>query len=103
MPESRRTINFTATMGKPSGGAMNIRDRSYLEASAAAISAAVFILTAIEPQWFELIFNEAPDGGDGSLESVVALAVSLIAVVLFGRLARRDWRRAAAVNSGHPL
>ena len=33
----------------------------------AALSGVVCIATLIEPQWFELIFDESPDGGDGSL------------------------------------
>ena len=65
---------------------------------AAALTVAIFsgvacIATLIEPQWFELLFDEAPDGGDGSLETIIAVAVSLVACVLFALLARREWRR----------
>ena len=69
------------------------RTRFLLESCAAILCAAIFALTLIEPQWFEVLFDEAPDGGDGSLESLVAIVASLIATGIFARLAMREWRR----------
>ena len=60
---------------------------------AACLSGVACLATLIEPQWFELLFDEAPDGGDGSLETIVAVVVSLGACVVFAWLARREWRR----------
>jgi hypothetical protein len=79
---------------------MYSQKRFYLEISAAAVSTAVFVLTVIEPRWFEWLFDDAPDGGDGSLESAVALVASLVATALFVRLARREWRRRPAADPG---
>ena len=62
--------------------------------AAAFLSGAACIATLIEPQWFELLFDESPDGGDGSLETIVAVVVSLVACLAFAWLARREWRRA---------
>jgi hypothetical protein len=66
---------------------------------AAVLGGVACIATLIEPQWFELIFSESPDGGDGSLETIVAIFLSLGAVLFFGLLAwrrrRRDQHRAA--------
>lgn len=69
------------------------RQRFCLELSAAVVGAMIFVLTLFEPQWFELLFDEAPDGGDGSLESSVAILASLVAAALFVRMALREWRR----------
>jgi hypothetical protein len=71
----------------------------------ACLSGIACIATLVEPRWFELLFDESPDGGDGSLESIVAVLVSLAACVLFAGLARRESRRlrsaAAAVAQAH--
>jgi hypothetical protein len=41
----------------------------------------------------EMLFNEAPDGGDGSLERWVAIVCSGVALLVFSGLARREKRR----------
>jgi hypothetical protein len=74
-------------------GFSRLRFRS--EVGAAAICAAVFVATLVEPQWFELLFDESPDGGDGSLEAMVALACSLVVGVICARAAQLEWRRGA--------
>ena len=61
---------------------------------AAALSFIACVATIIEPQWFELLFEESPDGGDGSLETLAAVAVSAIACVVFSLIGRREWRLA---------
>jgi len=61
---------------------------------AAALSFIACVATIIEPQWFELLFDESPDGGDGSLETLAAVAVSAIACVVFSLIGRREWRLA---------
>lgn len=63
------------------------------------LSGGACIATLIEPQWLELLFAESPDGGDGSLRTLIAVAVSLGACVLFGLLARRERRREAAIRA----
>lgn len=79
-----------------------MRSFSKLRFSAEVIGAmaciGVFVATLIQPQWFELLFDQAPDGGDGSLEAYVALACALLLAVLLGSLARLELRR-ARVNS----
>ena len=72
---------------------MFTRPRFVAALGAAFLSGVACIATLIEPQWFELLFDEAPDGGDGSLETVVAVVVSLAACALFAGLARREWKR----------
>jgi hypothetical protein len=60
---------------------------------AAVLSGVACLATLIEPQWFELLFQKAPDGGDGRLETLVAVVVSLAACLFFGLLAWRERRR----------
>lgn len=57
--------------------------------AAAAASALACVATLIELQWFELLFDSAPDGGGGTLERWEALGVSAAAFVRFAWLARR--------------
>jgi hypothetical protein len=63
------------------------------ELVAAAASACLLLLSLIEPQWIEILFDEAPDGGDGSLERWVAIVCSGVALLVFSGLARREKRR----------
>lgn len=84
---------------------MSSRKRFLAALLAALASGGACIATLIEPQWFELLFDESPDGGDGSLETIVALAVSLGACLVFSALARREWRgarRPAAASDRAP-
>ena len=78
---------------KTSADRLSSRARFAAALLAACLSGIACIATLIEPQWFELLFDESPDGGDGSLETLVAVVVSLVACVLFAGLARREWRR----------
>lgn len=70
----------------------NHRLRLAIAALLALCSAAACIATLIEPQWFELLFDESPDGGDGSLETWFAVALSVAACIAFSLVARREWR-----------
>jgi hypothetical protein len=72
--------------------------RFWIEAAAAIVSAAVFLITLVEPRWFEMLFDDAPDDGDGSLEGWIALTCSLVASILFARLASVEWRRRSATH-----
>jgi hypothetical protein len=77
------------------------RHRFALEVSAALLCAAIFVLTLVEPAWFERMFDASPDGGDGSLEAVVALVASFVAGVICARLAWREWLRRPADSRGN--
>jgi hypothetical protein len=77
------------------------RHRFLPEASAALLCAAIFVLTLVEPAWFERLFDASPDGGDGSLETLIALVASFVAGGICARLAWREWlRRPADSTSG---
>ncbi len=76
------------------------RLRLRAEVCVALACAAVFVATLVQPQWFELLFDEAPDGGDGSLEAGIALACSLVLGIASAAAARLEWRRGAAAKRG---
>jgi hypothetical protein len=65
--------------------------RARIEIVLAAILGMATILTAVWPDWIELLFGFDPDGGNGTIEwwIVVVLGVTTIAVAA---LARRDLR-----------
>ena len=72
----------------------NFRKIRFFGAIAASVlSAFVFFATLIEPHWIELVFDEAPDDGDGSLETWIALGCSLVVAAACARLAQVEWRR----------
>lgn len=79
--------------GTPSAPARPTRRRFWVELVAGAASAALALLTLITREWVELIFGVDPDGGDGSLEWLLVVALGVAALVL-GLLARSEWRRA---------
>jgi hypothetical protein len=71
-----------------------IRSRFFVEIALATLTAGLFVLTLINREWIELLFGVEPDGGDGSLE-IAIVGVLLVATIVFGWLARGEWRRAA--------
>ncbi|MGZ5129853.1 MAG: hypothetical protein ACXWCU_10770 [Caldimonas sp.] len=72
---------------------MTSRQRLIAATLAASLSAIACMATIIEPHWFEVLFDIAPDDGDGSLETIVAVAISAIACIAFSWLGRREWRK----------
>jgi hypothetical protein len=77
---------------------MQVHDRRllYTEVAAAIVSAALFVLTLVDPQWIETLFDEAPDGGDGSLERGLLLGSTALATLVAALLAWREKRRLPA-------
>jgi len=76
----------------------NHRLRLAIAALLALCSAAACVATLIEPQWFELLFDESPDAGDGSLETWFAVVLAVAACIAFSLVARREWRALAAAS-----
>jgi len=56
------------------------------------LAAVLAVLTAIWPDWIELLFGADPDGGDGSTEWGIVAALAVVAI-LFAALARFEHRR----------
>jgi hypothetical protein len=64
----------------------------WIEAALAGVAGFLTILTLFTRQWIEAAFNVDPDGGDGSLEWLIVVALAVVTVVL-AVLARLEWRR----------
>ena len=63
----------------------------WIQSVLAWASASCLVLTVFEPDWIEQFFGFEPDGGDGSAEWGLTLAL-LLATCAFVALAGRTWR-----------
>lgn len=77
---------------------MNVRARFWLEATLAALTTALFIVTLVSRNWIEIVFKVDPDESSGSLEWLIVAAL-LVASVVFIGLARAEWRRPRTLGS----
>jgi len=77
----------------------SIRSRVSGRFRAAAIGGSVtgflLVLTLVWREWIEILFHVDPDNGSGALEVAIVVACAT-ATLLFGVLARREWRRAGS-------
>jgi hypothetical protein len=70
------------------------RRRFWVAAGFGGLSASLFVLTLLVPDWIEAVFRVDPDGRSGSFEWVI-VGVLLVTAVVSSLLARREWRRPA--------
>jgi hypothetical protein len=75
------------------------RRRFWIEAGLSALSAGLFVLTLIVPDWIEAVFGVDPDRHSGSLEWAI-VGVLLVTTLVSSMLARREWRRPEPGLSG---
>lgn len=73
--------------------------RSRVEVAISLLLGFSAVLTAVWPEWIETTFAIAPDGGDGSLEWAVVLALACGAL-LMALVARRSIRALRATTVG---
>ena len=69
-----------------------LRLRFWLELLVAAVNVGLLVLTALWPQWIELVFRIDPDAGSGEFEWLIAAVTLAISIMCFV-LARMEWRR----------
>jgi hypothetical protein len=67
----------------------------HVETAMAAVSALLFVVTAVRPDWIEATLGLDPDGGSGALEWLIAAGLLAVALVS-GGLALRSRRALAA-------
>jgi hypothetical protein len=70
----------------------NARLRFWGECALAGVAAVLAVLTAIWPDWIELLFHADPDGGNGSAEWGIVIAFAVVAII-FAVLARFEHSR----------
>ena len=68
--------------------------RFWIEAIMASLGLALLVLTLVSHTWFERLTGVEPDGGDGSLEFALPLALLAVSAVS-AVAARRHYVRAA--------
>jgi hypothetical protein len=67
--------------------------RFWIEAGLGLLSSVLLTVTAIRPDWIELISGADPDGGNGTVELALVALLALIALGSFA-LAGAEWRKA---------
>lgn len=66
--------------------------RIWVEVVLGLMSTIFLALTILLPDWMEVLFGFAPDGGDGSAEWRLALSLATVSILMFG-FAGRAWRK----------
>lgn len=79
------------------GGSVRNLYRFLLQSFVAGVSAVCFVLTLIRRDWIEAVLGVDPDAGSGALEWLLTGGFLVIALTC-GLLARRQWRRLAAIG-----
>ena len=69
-----------------------VRGRFWVEATLAAASAVLLVVTLMWQDWIELVVGARPDHGDGSLEWLLVTGL-LLAASVSSVVARIEWRR----------
>jgi hypothetical protein len=70
----------------------HVRGRFWVELAGATVSAALFVLTLVWPDWIEIVTGMDPDHHSGSLEWVVVTLACILTVSL-SVTAHLEWRR----------
>jgi hypothetical protein len=69
--------------------------RAWFATTLSLASVALLVLTAVVPNWIEVLFGVSPDSGSGSLELLVTLGLAGLAVSS-AAAAVLEWRRLRA-------
>ena len=73
------------------------RLRFLLEASMAAMTGALLVLTLVTRDWIEAVFGVDPDQHNGSFEWLI-VAVLFSATLVLTASAHAEWRKARAIG-----
>jgi hypothetical protein len=75
-----------------------LRRRFWLETGMAIVTSILFVITLVQRDWIEIVFNVDPDQRSGALEWLIVGAFLVVTITLF-TLASYEWRRARAAIS----
>jgi hypothetical protein len=68
------------------------RTRFWVESGLAILAAVLAVVTAVVPDWIEVLTGASPDAGGGEAEWLLALVPAALALGL-ALAVRREWRR----------
>lgn len=75
-----------------------LRRRFWLETIMAIVTSILFVITLVQRDWIEIVFNVDPDNRSGTVEWLIVGALLVVAITLF-TLASYEWRRARTAIS----
>ena len=75
-----------------------LRRRFWIETALGSLTGILTVVTLISHEWIEIMFGVDPDRGSGALEWGIVLVLAS-ATLLFGLLARAEWRHVVANHS----
>jgi len=75
-----------------------LRRRFWLETSMAIVTSVLFVITLVQRDWIEAVFNVDPDSRSGALEWLIVATVLVVTIMLF-TLASYEWHRARTTIS----
>ena len=77
---------------------MNLRRRFWAESVLAIATGILAVVTAVVPDWIEVVFRVDPDAGSGSAEWA-AVAVLAVVSLCLALIARREHARTHALEA----
>ena len=75
-----------------------LRRRFWLEMGMAIVTGMLFVITLVQRDWIEIVFNVDPDQRSGAFEWLIVGTFLVVTITLF-TLASYEWRRARATIS----
>ncbi len=76
----------------------HVKSTFWVEVALASFGAFLVVLTAVWDDWIEGVFGFDPDHHNGSFEWALVI-VCILVTVIFGVLARNEWRKAASSSA----
>jgi hypothetical protein len=79
---------------------LRVRLRFWVELGFASVSGCLAVVLARFPDWIEVVFGRDPDSGSGSLESLIAIGLSVLTAVLLATAALEWFRATGSASEG---